>query len=170
MFGPPECDDKAAAPAPDLLAEIAKGQAEVAETVARYQESISRLDKATQSAGKTKSSEIVDTAVVIAQALLGRELGADRESLLETIKDALTLIHERPVVVRVHEGDLDLVHEANGEFAESGVRLVSDAGLRPGECVVESLNLSVDSTVASRVDAVRDALVDLFSAEDQDAE
>ncbi len=166
----PQGEDEAAASAVNPLEEIAKGKAELAATIVRYSESISLLNEAARSAGTTSASEIVDTALVIAQALLGRELGVDRAPLLETIKNALTSIHERPIVVRVHAGDLELIQEANGDFSEQGVRLVSDQGLSSGECIVESLNLSVDSTVASRLAAARDALVDLLASEEQDAE
>ncbi|MBL8328398.1 MAG: flagellar biosynthesis protein [Rubrivivax sp.] len=93
------------------------------------------------------------TAVLLARQVLHHELRSHPEHVSRLAQDATAaLMHSaRRVSVHVHPDDLELVKLGAGEALESrGARVVADAALQRGGCLVHSDIGSVDATLATR--------------------
>jgi flagellar assembly protein FliH len=177
LFGAPAPAPAPAAPAEPAIdhaaiqREIAQARAEAeksaraavaaeAEAVlGRYAASIKALDKAIQQARKPPIDDLVELAMVIAREVVGRELVTDRDHLVATLDEALSLAGDDhgAAVVRMNGADLAFLKERHGESL-AGLEVVVDPTLAPGGCVVETARAVVDASIEARLAAVRKAV------------
>jgi flagellar assembly protein FliH len=133
--------------------------AEAEAVLGRYAASIKALDKAIQQAHKPPIDDLVELAMVIAREVVGRELVTDRDHLVATLDEALTLAGDDhgAAVVRMNGDDLAFLKERHGESL-AGLEVVIDPKLAPGGCVVETARAVVDASIEARLAAVRKAV------------
>ena len=126
---------------------------------ARYAERIAQLAAATQTAARPQPEAIVELALVVARALVGREVEVDRKYFIDTLAAELVpLCENERVDVRLAPADASALGAAHPELA-GGVRIVPDRTLEAGDCVIESATSIIDRSLAPRLAAVRTALV-----------
>jgi flagellar biosynthesis/type III secretory pathway protein FliH len=116
--------------------------AEAEATLGRYAASIKALDRAVQQAAKPPVDDLVELAMIIAREIVGRELVTDRDHLVATLDEAMSLAgDEHPgAVVRMNGDDIAYLKE------------------RHGDAVVETPRAVVDATIEARMAAVRKAV------------
>jgi len=93
------------------------------------------------------------TALALARQIVRSELAARPESVAAVAHEALEtlMLSARHITLRVHPDDQPLVAEGAGELlAARGARLVADAGIARGGCVVESNIGLVDASIENR--------------------
>ena len=93
------------------------------------------------------------TALALARQIVRSELAARPESVAAVAQEALEtlMLSARHITLRVHPDDQPLVAEGAGELlAARGARLVADAGVARGGCVVESNIGLVDASIETR--------------------
>lgn len=96
---------------------------------------------------------LLDLALDVAAQVLRREVQTQRDVVLPVVREALghfAETHAHPTV-RVSPTDFALVRDslrADGVF--QGCRVVSDAGVQPGGCKVETPQGEVDATLGTR--------------------
>lgn len=96
---------------------------------------------------------LLDLALDIAAQVLRSELRVRREAVLPVVREALSLVIETAAhpTVRLAPKDFELVRDAlkaDGQY--HGCRFVSDPGIQPGGCRVETPHGEIDATVATR--------------------
>ena len=92
-------------------------------------------------------------ALSLARQIVRSELAARPESVAAVAEEALEtlMLSARHITLRVHPDDQPLVAEGAGELlAARGARLVADAGIARGGCVVESNIGLVDASIETR--------------------
>jgi flagellar assembly protein FliH len=96
---------------------------------------------------------VADSAVLLAARVLRSELKAHPEHVLEVARQALDalMLGARHVVVQVHPDDLPLVAQGLQELLQArGARLVAQAQVQRGGCLIESDLGQVDARLEAR--------------------
>jgi flagellar assembly protein FliH len=99
------------------------------------------------------ASALADAATALARQVVRGELAANPQQVATVAQEALEtlLLSARHVTVRVHPDDHPLVAQGAQEvLAARGARLLADAGLTRGGCVVESDIGIIDASIESR--------------------
>jgi flagellar assembly protein FliH len=106
---------------------------------------------------------IAETALTIAESVIGRELATSREPGLEAITRALALAPEqRPVTVRLNRMDRMTIGLSDGttEMVMDGrtITLVDDRSLKPGDVVAVCDATTIDARIGPALERVREVL------------
>jgi len=99
------------------------------------------------------ASALADAATALARQVVRGELAASPQQVAIVAQEALEtlLLSARHVTVRVHPDDQPLVAQGAEEvLAARGARLLADAGVTRGGCVVESDIGIIDASIESR--------------------
>lgn len=128
----------------DLAARLTSGAREAATTL--------------QAARAEHAGAVLDLALEIARAVLGREPHDGGATLLERLRTVLTELDDAPLTVTVHPDDADAVARAVRDASELAVE--ADAGLRPGEARVRGPWSRAELTIDAALAAVREVLGD----------
>ena len=106
---------------------------------------------------------VSELALRIARQLVGRELRTAPEEVVAVVREALQHLPVSPRVarIRLHPEDVPLV-EAGLPAADSerAWRLVADAALQRGDCVVETEVSRIDATLDARLAGIAAHLLD----------
>lgn len=99
------------------------------------------------------ASAVVDTATQLARQVVRSELGARPELVAEVAKQALEalMLSARHITLRLHPDDQPLVAQGAADvLAARGARLIADAAVQRGGCVIESDLGRIDASIESR--------------------
>lgn len=120
--------------------------AQVGALMASYGDQMDMLQQAMASA-------LADAATALARQVVRGELAAHPQQVATVAQEALEtlLLSARHVTVRVHPDDQPLVAQGAEEvLAARGARLLADAGVTRGGCIVESDIGIIDASIESR--------------------
>lgn len=150
------------APALDLAPDLAR-EAEIAALRQALRETVASTARARQKALRAAEQELVRLAVQVAQKIVGREIETHPELIVAWAREGIAALSAPDeVVVALAPDLLDGVPIATWEGELAGVaRVIVDAALPPGRCEVRAQNAHVDASLAARVSAVTDALVEV---------
>lgn len=143
QVGAKETQDALTQPMQQLIREQA---AHLEKLVNSTRSSLSHLEDAL-------AAQLLELACDIARQVVRRELSTPLEAIRPVVQEALALAVEdgQPATLRLHPSDMELLQADMGPaLAAQNVRLLSDAALTPGGCVVESAQGTVDGTVERR--------------------
>lgn len=148
------------------IAGRADGEKQAAELCAKLAESIQFLDQAASRGLDMIAAEIVELAMVVAEEIVRHEIGLDSERLAALVRDGISsLADDTEISVRLHPDEIDAVRGARPSLEDS-VRLIADASLSRGGCVLESSDRVVDARIEARLESVREGLVSLLDSRD----
>jgi flagellar biosynthesis/type III secretory pathway protein FliH len=97
--------------------------------------------------------DIVDLTFAIAKKVIGREVEANREIVIEGIRNALKLVVAGgEILIRVNPKDLEVIHQYKEDFTRytagvKGVVVEGDETVQRGGSVIETNYGEVDSTI-----------------------
>lgn len=112
---------------------------------------IEGLEHLTERTREALAEEIAALAVEIARQVLQDELRTSPERIVSLVRRLLEEEGAPHLTIRLHPEDLPLVREAlEAELAKGGHRLVADATIARGGCLVESDSHVIDATVPNR--------------------
>jgi flagellar biosynthesis/type III secretory pathway protein FliH len=98
-------------------------------------------------------NDIVDLTFAIAKKVIGREVEANREIVIEGIRNALKLVvASGEILIRVNPKDLDVINQYKEDFTKyaagvKGVMVEGDETVQRGGSVIETNFGEVDSTI-----------------------
>jgi flagellar biosynthesis/type III secretory pathway protein FliH len=104
----------------------------------------------------TQHAEVLELAAAIARAVTGGEPTAGGQQLLQDVAAALDTLDDAPLVVAVNARDLHLL--VDGLAGRSGVSVIEDATLEPGEARVRGPWALAELTRDALWSAVAEAL------------
>jgi flagellar biosynthesis/type III secretory pathway protein FliH len=132
---------------------------------AQWMQSLAKL--AAAAVPQAPSAQLVlEVAMAVAKELVGHELQTNKALVLRTLDDLLqSVAGEQQVELRLSPNDLEAVRQQRPELGQQ-VRLVADPTLGPGGCVVETPRQILDGSIDRRLAAVRAALHELPTAND----
>lgn len=135
---------------------LAQGKAAAQEILARAQAVLLEAEAERKSTINRLEKELLELAQEIARRIVAAELKVNREVVLAILKEALTLVRDRPyVLVLVHPDDLAICQEARAQFEallpENAVlRILPDLRVERGGCLIDTGEGVVDATLGSR--------------------
>jgi flagellar assembly protein FliH len=165
--GPAQPADTAAAggleAAPGDPARMQQVQAErdrLASALAAVQEAGGQLAMLRGKTLKDAEAQIVELAINIARKVLMQEIAAGRYEIEPIVRAALAGAGGRQdVVVRLNGDDLAQCRLAGAEEGQAGpVRFVADPSIRRAECLVETPDGVIESSIEQHLDGVAEAL------------
>jgi flagellar assembly protein FliH len=112
--------------------------------------------------------DLVRLALAIARRVIGREIQMDPEYVAALTHVALDRLagQEAPATVRVNPDDYQKLEGRLAARAGGGVRLVADATVRRGGCLIESEFGSIDASVDAQLDELSRGLLGESHARD----
>lgn len=109
----------------------------------------SRFDELTSQG----ADALLDLAIEIASQVLRHEVRTRRDAILPVVHEALALVteaHGHPTV-RLSPADFSFVRDALAEDGQfRGCRFLEDPTIEPGGCLVDTSQLEIDATIATR--------------------
>lgn len=120
--------------------------AQVAGVTAAYREQLQQLEQ-------SLAAQVAEVAIALARQVLRSELAARPELVAAVAQEALaaTLVSAQQIAVHLHPDDQALVARHAGEaLASRGARLVADAAVARGGCVVETEVGVIDAGIEAR--------------------
>ena len=121
--------------------------------------------------------EVVDSlarlATAIAAQLVRRELKADPQQIVATVREAVSALPlaARNIQLHLHPEDARLVHKLmTMPEGDDSWQIVEDVSLSRGGCLLISENSQVDATVEARLNAVISAMLGGERSGDEDHE
>jgi flagellar assembly protein FliH len=106
--------------------------------------------------------ELVQLSIAIARRILRRELTVDPDAVGGLVRAALEKVQLRDVCrVRVHPGYLSAVqHCLEHSGTSTGVDVVSDASLQPGDVVIETKRGDLDGCIGTQLAEIERGFAD----------
>ena len=143
------------------------------ETVQSEREGLIRAGKSLEAAAaklqqfqeeifSSHKEQIARLSVEIAGKILQKEIGDGKYDIGKIIQEALKVApSQQDVVVRLNSDDLERYEKGVDEKSGDGlvnVKLVADANIRPGECVVETDKGMIEYFIEEHLKKVSEAL------------
>lgn len=118
---------------------------------ARLHSLAENLDEALVKVDAEVTEELLALAIEIARQMVRRELAGKREAIVDIVREALQQLPQNHAMIHLHPDDVGLVREHLGEqLAHLGNRLVEDARVTPGGCLIDAAGSQIDATVQTR--------------------
>ena len=143
----------AAGYAEGLAAGRAAGETEYAEACAQLAEIAASLTGAADTLGERLAERMLALSLSIAKQVVRAELSLSPEAILPAVREAVPLSLEatRDARLRVNPADAEAIDSAIGEMlAAQNWKLVPDAGITAGGCVIESASGEADARMETR--------------------
>jgi flagellar assembly protein FliH len=139
---------------------LADGGGEVLQRLAHLDGILARLLAPLQQHEQDLEESITQLVIVIAEAVIKRELGQDSASIATIVKETLDSlpVGADNIRVMVSPGDLEMV-AGYMETSDRQWQLQADEQLGPGDCVVRTEQSLVDYTVSARLAQLVEQLV-----------
>lgn len=130
----------------------AEGQAQAHEEAARLGALANDLEQAFAGLDRDVAEELMALAIEMARQMVRRTLAEHPESILDTIRAALTQLPQANAHIRLHPEDLALVrtHLSEGPGGQTSHRLQEDPALGRGEFRIEVAGAQIDGTLETR--------------------
>lgn len=125
----------------------------VQEVSARLGDLLRHFDSALTALEGQMAGALAGTAVQLARQVVRQELATRPEHVIGVAQESVqaVLMSARQIVLRVHPDDLELVRTGAGDVLQArGARLVGDAQVARGGCLVESDAGAIDASIATR--------------------
>lgn len=125
----------------------------VQEVSVRLGDLLQHFDGALTALEGQMAEALAGTAVRLARQVVRQELATRPEHVIGVAQESVqaVLMSARQIVLRVHPDDLDLVRTGAGDVLQArGARLVGDAQVARGGCLVESDAGAIDASIATR--------------------
>lgn len=115
--------------------------------------------------------DVIDLVIFSTEKILNYELNNDREMIISIIKNGLNKLNNcSNIIVRICKDDYDIV-ELSKDKILSDVSLIEDINfkvdntLEKGDCIIETANGIVDTSIQSQVKELKKILYDLLTSE-----
>jgi flagellar assembly protein FliH len=108
--------------------------------------------------------QMVDIALAVARKILNREIALNVDTVLPIVAATLEKVRDQDLVtVRVSPEDLDQVTGAKQQFQsqltqDATLSVIDDAGLKSGDCVIETAFGVIDARIDSQFEAIKSSL------------
>ncbi|MBI5783976.1 MAG: flagellar assembly protein FliH [Rhodocyclales bacterium] len=129
----------------------AAGQAAARAEAGRLAAAAASLDQAIAEFDQQVADELLALAVEIARQVVREEITGRPDIIVKVVHEALAQLPHQHATIFLHPDDASLVRSYVGDaLAHAGHRLLEDARLNPGDCILESGSSQTDATVATR--------------------
>jgi len=113
---------------------------------------------------KNNTSEIHALVMTIAAKIIRHSIEEQSETILATIKDAIHLaVKSDKFQIRVNPNDLEILKDKKKEILDEissldNIVIKADSTIERGGCLLESVSCTVDATISSQLQVIKEAL------------
>jgi len=105
------------------------------------------------------AGQLVEFAMTVAEAVIGRELQISSNGALDSLRRALTMIPERgEIVARLHPDDVTIIDSVEHLVPGRVVTIAPDPTVERGGAVVQVGRCHIDAQIGPALERVREAL------------
>ena len=138
---------------------IAAGQARIVEAVSVLTAAAEALERRTVPRLMEAQDAIAATAIDLAEAVIGRELGSEETAARSALQRALSDVDTALVnVVRLNPADLAALDQQT--ILASGVTFAADAALERGDAITEFADGYLDARVSAALERARATILE----------
>jgi flagellar assembly protein FliH len=117
------------------------------------------------------ADEILALATEIARQVVREEITARPDIIVKVVHEALAQLPHQHATIFLHPDDASLVRSYAGDaLAHGGHRVLEDARLKHGDCILESGSSQTDATLATRWRRIIETLGVASAWQDKDAQ
>lgn len=153
---------------------LAQGEQELTEKLAQLTELIEQMQKPLSRVDIQVQQQLLTLSLAMAQAVIATEVKTNPQVILQAISDATTVLpmDAGQIRIRLNPADLDIVNTFynSEQLAQREWKLLADAAVEQGGCVVDTLRSSVDRSLTQRVQASLEHFLHLQPQAGSDAE
>lgn len=108
--------------------------------------------------------EMHNLVMIIAEKIIRHSLAEQSKTILATIEDAIRLaVKSEEFQIRISPEDLEILKQKKKEIIDEisgldNIVLKTDSSIERGGCILESTNCTVDATIGSQLQVIREAL------------
>jgi flagellar assembly protein FliH len=129
----------------------AAGQAAAHAEASRLASAATSLEQALAEFDQQVADELLALATEIARQVVREEITARPDTIVKVVQEALAQLPHQHATIFLHPDDASLIRSYIGDaLAHAGHRLLEDARLSPGDCILESGSSQSDATLATR--------------------
>ena len=136
---------------------LAQGEQELTEKLAQLTELIEQMQKPLNRVDQQVQQQLLALSLAMAQAVIATEVKTNPQVILQAISDATAALpmDAGQIRIRLNPADLDIVNTfySSEQLAQREWKLLADAAVEQGGCVVDTLRSSVDRSLTQRVQA-----------------
>lgn len=136
---------------------LAQGEQELTEKLAQLTALIDQMQKPLSRVDQQVQQQLLALSLAMAQAVIGTEVKTNEQVILQAISDATAALpmDAGQIRIRLNPADLNIVNTfySSEQLAQREWKLLADAAIEQGGCVVDTLKSSVDRTLTQRVQA-----------------
>jgi flagellar assembly protein FliH len=140
---------------------LAEGRAQAAQELLSLQQLSASFANAVTAADETIAKDMLSLAVDLSRAMLKTALEVRPELIIAVIRDAVDHLPnlQQPAQLHLNPDDLLLVQEHIGdELRKGGWRLLENASIERGGCVIDTASNHIDATTNTRWQRLTSAL------------
>jgi flagellar assembly protein FliH len=140
----------------EAFKEFTAALAPTIEAISRVREQLAAADRVS---ADELASQLVQFAMSVAEAVIGRELELSSNSALDSLRRALVMIPERgEIVARLNPDDVAIVDSVEHLVPGRVVTIAADPSVERGGAVVQVGRCHIDAQIGPALDRVREAL------------
>jgi flagellar assembly protein FliH len=135
------------------------GQAAVRAEAERLRQAADGLEQAFKEFDQQVADELIALAIEIARQVVRHEVTLKPEAIATVVSEALAQLPHQHAVIRLNPDDAALVRASLGDaLAHAGHRIVGEAHLKPGDCLLDAGGSHIDASLSVRWRRVLEAL------------
>ncbi|SHK34548.1 flagellar assembly protein FliH [Selenomonas ruminantium] len=150
----------------DGEAKVREEMAEIiAEGSAQAQKTLQDAKAATRDYVQQAENDVVKIAMAVVEKILPQHFIDVPQIVLPLVREAIIKVKDqKELKIHVAPSDYDLVLMARNEFrglltyGDAEIDLISDQSMKPGDCLIETPNGTVDARLATQIELVRKAV------------
>jgi flagellar assembly protein FliH len=127
------------------------GQAAAQAEARRLANAATNLEQALTEFDQQVADELLALATEIARQVVQEEITARPDIIVKVVHQALAELPHQHATIFLHPDDASLLRSYAGDaLAHAGHRIMEDAQLTPGDCILESGSSQTDATLSTR--------------------
>ncbi len=106
---------------------------------------------------------ILKLASMIAKKIIYKEINTDSEIIIKVVKEALSGINDKVIMLKVSPGDIDLVKGNSTEWntlltQPSNFEILADKKIEKGGCLINTSSHEIDASIQSKLRKIDEIL------------
>lgn len=142
---------------------MAKGLAKLNEQIERLNSLLKQISKEKVQLYKDVERDLVELSIAIAERVVGAISKRDKEKILDVVKRAIEALSDKSeITIYISIEDEPILLEAKDkllEGIESEVKIVADANIPRGGCIVQGKTGRIDALLSTQLEEIHKRLI-----------
>jgi flagellar assembly protein FliH len=140
-------------------------EAAIVEGSAKAEKTLQDAKEATRDYIQQAEQDVVKLVMAVVEKILPQHFIDAPQVVLPIVRDAILKVKDqKDLKIHVAPQDYDMVLLARNElrgiltYGDASIDLLSDQSMRPGDCLIETPNGTVDARLATQIELIRQAV------------